>query len=307
MSLSSTLFNRPHFCLQFSAPIDSPRPVFPPPPVERNTLDPSRKTRKYSVLLEKLPQQQCKFSNVQDKHNQKSYERPAAHFSRLPAQLISTNCQWSATGYSSESERSCGPGGRRDGRTTGPVAVAAAIRSDSDSLHAPLHSATRRGAVGVVGGYRGMRFSWLRVIADCHFLVIRKKIFSTPSLAVARIRNRRGADKKPNGARRARAGQGAKLHSRSPPTAVAVASMLLHSMVRQGAPNLWFCHYGANARTKPMASLTYKELSPRSRPTLYLGCKLLTNHVASIAKLGPPMIHRLAKGLPPTLEDGRYT
>ena len=51
----------------------------------------------------------------------------------------------------------------------------------------PLRHKTRR---GWGGGYRGMRFSWLRVIADCHFSVIRKKIFSTSSLAVARIRNR---------------------------------------------------------------------------------------------------------------------
>ena len=150
MSLPSSLFNRPHFCLQFSAPIDSPRPVFPPPPVERNTLDLSRKTRKYSVLLEKPPQQQCKFSNVQSKTSttkSPTIGRPPTSVSRLPAQLISTNCQRSATGYSSESERSCGPGGRR--ATTGLVAAAAAIRSDSDSLHAPLHSATRHGAVGV--------------------------------------------------------------------------------------------------------------------------------------------------------------
>ena len=179
-------FNRPHFCLQFSAPIDSPRPVFPPPPVERNTLDPSRQTRKYSVLLEKLPQQQCKFSNVQDKHNQKSYERPAAHFSRLPAQLISTNCQWSATGYSSESERSCGPGGRRTDDGAG-CRRRHQIRLRLPPRSTPLRHKTRR---GWGGGYRGMRFSWLRVIADCHFSVIRKKIFSTPSLAVARIRNR---------------------------------------------------------------------------------------------------------------------
>ena len=48
--------------------------------------------------------------------------------------------------------------------------------------------------------------------------------------------------------RRAHAGRGAKLHARSLPLPPPPCSSV-HSMVRQGAPNLWLYHYGANTRT----------------------------------------------------------
>ena len=59
--------------------------------------------------------------------------------------------------------------------------------------------------------------------------------------------------------RRAHAGRGAKLHARSLPLPPPPPCSSVHSMVRQGAPNVWSYHYGANARTQP----TTKELCIR--------------------------------------------
>ena len=139
-SLSSSLFNRPHFCLQFSAPIDSPRPVFPPPPVERNTLDPSRETRKYSVLLEKSPQQQCS-ANLATCPGQalskvlRAAGRPLQSAPRsTDLDELPVRCHRLLLGIGTIMR----PAGRPT--TTGPAAAAAAaaIRSDSDST--TLHS-----------------------------------------------------------------------------------------------------------------------------------------------------------------------
>ena len=134
MSLSSSLFNRPHFCLQFSAPIDSPRPVFPPPPVERNTFDLSRNTKIQRPIGEIDANNSANLatSKTSTIKSPITSGRPPTTVSRLPA--LDELPQVTPRNRNDHAGRAADGGGRR-GRLPPPVPP-----SDQTQTPSTLHS-----------------------------------------------------------------------------------------------------------------------------------------------------------------------